>query len=154
VEAAHPMSWYRWVGDAGEIIGIDHFGASADYKTLYEKFGITSAAVVAAARFIPREDEELRSAHHDRADSTRRAQRGRRVHLAGRPVQGTTSTRNNLAELIRDSHVVGVTTNPTIFANALSHGDAYSAQMRDLAARARTVGRRCARPPCPSAACL
>jgi transketolase len=50
VEAALPLTWYRWVGDAGEIIGIDHYGASADYKTLYEKFGITTDAVVSAAR--------------------------------------------------------------------------------------------------------
>ncbi|HVW43093.1 MAG TPA: transaldolase [Amycolatopsis sp.] len=41
----------------------------------------------------------------------------------------------NLAELIRERHVVGVTTNPTIFANALSAGDAYDAQVRELAAR-------------------
>jgi transaldolase len=40
----------------------------------------------------------------------------------------------NLAELIRDYHVVGVTTNPTIFANALSHGEAYDDQLRKLAA--------------------
>jgi transaldolase len=46
---------------------------------------------------------------------------------------------NNLAELIRDSHVVGVTTNPTIFANALSHGEAYTAQMRELASRGASV---------------
>jgi len=46
---------------------------------------------------------------------------------------------NNLAELIRDWHVVGVTTNPTIFANALSHGEAYTAQMRDLASRGASV---------------
>jgi len=50
VEAAHPMTWYRLVGDAGEVVGIDHFGASADYKTLYEKFGITADAVAEAAR--------------------------------------------------------------------------------------------------------
>lgn len=41
----------------------------------------------------------------------------------------------NLAGLIRDKHVVGVTTNPTIFANALSKGDAYDEQVNDLAAR-------------------
>ncbi|HKS49890.1 MAG TPA: transaldolase [Amycolatopsis sp.] len=41
----------------------------------------------------------------------------------------------NLAELIRDRHVVGVTTNPTIFANALSRGESYDAQVRELAAR-------------------
>ena len=40
----------------------------------------------------------------------------------------------NLAELIRDFHVAGVTTNPTIFADALSHGEAYGDQLRKLAA--------------------
>ena len=46
---------------------------------------------------------------------------------------------NNLVELVRDSHVVGVTTNPTIFANALSKGAAYDSQMRELAARDASV---------------
>jgi transaldolase len=41
----------------------------------------------------------------------------------------------NLAELIRDRHVVGVTTNPTIFANALANGEAYDEQVRELTAR-------------------
>jgi transaldolase len=41
----------------------------------------------------------------------------------------------NLAELIENWHVVGVTTNPTIFASALSHGDAYDQQVRELARR-------------------
>jgi transaldolase len=44
-------------------------------------------------------------------------------------------TSGNLAELIRDKHIVGVTTNPTIFANALSKGEAYDEQLRELAAR-------------------
>ncbi|MFC4002290.1 transaldolase [Prauserella oleivorans] len=48
-------------------------------------------------------------------------------------------TSGNLAELIRDQHVVGVTTNPTIFANALSNGKAYDEQVRDLAARGADV---------------
>ena len=50
VEAATPFGWREVVGDAGEIVGIDHFGASADAVTLYEKFGITPAAVVKAAK--------------------------------------------------------------------------------------------------------
>lgn len=50
VEAATPFGWREIVGDAGEIVGIDHFGASADAGTLYEKFGITPAAVVKAAK--------------------------------------------------------------------------------------------------------
>ena len=41
----------------------------------------------------------------------------------------------NLAQLIRDRHVVGVTSNPTIFAKALSKGSAYDEQVRDLAVR-------------------
>ena len=36
IEAAHPMSWYRWVGDDGAVIGIETFGASAPFAKLYE----------------------------------------------------------------------------------------------------------------------
>ncbi|GAB3146129.1 transaldolase [Microbispora hainanensis] len=45
----------------------------------------------------------------------------------------------NLAALIRDKYVTGVTSNPTIFASALSKGDAYDAQLRDLAIRGVSV---------------
>jgi transketolase len=38
------------VGDAGQIIGLEHFGASADHRRLYREFGITPTAVAAAAR--------------------------------------------------------------------------------------------------------
>ena len=40
----------------GRSVGIDHFGASADYKTLFEKFGITADAVVDAARATVKEN--------------------------------------------------------------------------------------------------
>ena len=46
---------------------------------------------------------------------------------------------NNLAELVADSSVVGVTTNPTIFASALAKGEAYDEQMEELAARDASV---------------
>ena len=46
----------------------------------------------------------------------------------------------NLAELVRDRHVVGVTTNPSIFQKALSDGAAYDSQVRDLALRGTDVG--------------
>src|SRR5215470_15985784 len=46
----------------------------------------------------------------------------------------------NLAGLARDRHVVGVTSNPTIFAHALSKGSAYDAQSADLALRGVSVG--------------
>ncbi|NKE62639.1 transketolase [Lentzea sp. PSKA42] len=50
VEAGIAQPWYRYVGDAGEIVSIDHFGASADYQTLFKEFGFTTENVVAAAR--------------------------------------------------------------------------------------------------------
>ena len=49
VEAAHPMSWYRWVGDSGAIVGIDTFGASAPAPVLFEKYGITAQHVADVA---------------------------------------------------------------------------------------------------------
>lgn len=50
VEAGATGLWRGIVGDTGRTVGIDHFGASADYKTLFEKFGVTAEAVVEAAR--------------------------------------------------------------------------------------------------------
>ena len=52
VEAAHPMSWQRFVGLDGAIIGIETFGASAPFQRLYQEYGITAEAVVAAARRV------------------------------------------------------------------------------------------------------
>jgi transketolase len=50
VEASVPMGWREFVGDAGRIVGLNHYGASAAYSVLYEEFGLTAEAVVAAAR--------------------------------------------------------------------------------------------------------
>jgi transketolase len=50
VEAGVPQGWREVVGDAGEVIGIDHYGASADFATLFKEFGFTTQAVVAAAK--------------------------------------------------------------------------------------------------------
>jgi len=47
IEAAHPMPWYRWVGDLGEVIGLTRFGASAPYERIYRELGLTPDAVVA-----------------------------------------------------------------------------------------------------------
>ena len=49
VEAGVAVGWRELVGDAGEIVSIDHFGASAAYTTLFEQFGFTPDRVVAAA---------------------------------------------------------------------------------------------------------
>ncbi len=48
IEAGSSMSWHKYVGDAGCIIGIDTFGASAPYKEIYQHYGLTAEAVAAA----------------------------------------------------------------------------------------------------------
>lgn len=50
IEAGLTSGWRELVGDRGISIGINHYGASADYKTLFKEFGITAAAVVKAAQ--------------------------------------------------------------------------------------------------------
>jgi len=50
IEAARPLGWERWVGNKGRILGIHRFGASAPYKVIYEKFGLTVADILREAR--------------------------------------------------------------------------------------------------------
>nr|MBA2473337.1 transketolase [Pseudonocardiales bacterium] len=50
VEAGIAMPWQRFVGDHGEVVSLEHFGASADWQTLYREFGFTGEAVANAAR--------------------------------------------------------------------------------------------------------
>ncbi len=52
VEAGATLGWERWVGDGGDVLGIDHFGASAPYKVLMEQFGFTVEAVVSRAKQV------------------------------------------------------------------------------------------------------
>jgi transketolase len=49
VEAGVAQGWRELVGDAGRMVSLEHFGASADYATIYRQFGITAEAVVLAA---------------------------------------------------------------------------------------------------------
>ena len=46
IEAGATLSWYKYVGLNGKVVGIDRFGASAPYKTIYEKLGITAEHLV------------------------------------------------------------------------------------------------------------
>jgi transketolase len=49
IEAGCTMGWHRYVGNQGVVMGLDHFGASAPFQTLYEKFGLTADHVVGMA---------------------------------------------------------------------------------------------------------
>jgi transketolase len=58
VEAAHPMSWYRWVGTTGVVLGLERFGASAPYERIYQELGLTVQKVVEAAeRLVIKRDQ-------------------------------------------------------------------------------------------------
>lgn len=49
VEAGVAQCWHKLVGDTGQIVSIEHYGESADYKTLFHEYGFTADAVVDAA---------------------------------------------------------------------------------------------------------
>lgn len=61
IEAGSTAFWYEFVGAYGKVIGLDRFGASAPYQQLYEKLGLTTAAVVHAVK-------ESLSANSSRSD--------------------------------------------------------------------------------------
>jgi transketolase len=52
VEAASPMGWHRWVGEDGDIVAMEDFGASGPVKVLYEHFGFTGEQVAERARAV------------------------------------------------------------------------------------------------------
>ena len=52
VEAGVTLGWYKYVGLEGRVIGLDRFGASAPYKTLYKEFGITTDAIIEAVNSL------------------------------------------------------------------------------------------------------
>jgi transketolase len=52
VEAGVSLGWHRWVGDHGDVVALDRFGASAPYQTLYEKFGLTGENIARRARAL------------------------------------------------------------------------------------------------------
>jgi transketolase len=52
IEAGATLGWWRWTGDEGDIIGIDHFGASAPGNVVMEKYGFSVDNIVKRARTL------------------------------------------------------------------------------------------------------
>jgi transketolase len=52
VEAAHPQPWYRWVGDAGDVLGLERFGASAPANRIFAELGFTPESVAERVRAL------------------------------------------------------------------------------------------------------
>ncbi|MFD7535161.1 transketolase [Streptomyces sp. NPDC059819] len=79
VEAAVGQGWRDIVGDAGRIVSLEHYGASADYERLYSEFGITPRAIAAAA--------------HDSIHDTRQPPRPGGAQSTSAPTEGGTGDR-------------------------------------------------------------
>ena len=54
VEAGRSVGWHRWVGDGGDVVALDHFGASAPAERLFAEYGFTPEHVAARARALLR----------------------------------------------------------------------------------------------------
>ena len=130
VEAGVKQGWRELVGDHGRIVSIDRYGASADYARIYQEFGITAEAVADAARDSIREGSNRMS---DRLQAL--ADAGVSIWLDDLSRERIET--GNLADLVKDKHVVGVTTNPTIFAAAIADGERYDDQVRTARRRRR-----------------
>ena len=58
LEAAHLMSWYRWVDSDGALFGLTRFGASAPYEKIYEHLGLTVQKVLDATTQLAGDNRE------------------------------------------------------------------------------------------------
>jgi transketolase len=52
VEPGATMSWWKWVGEGGDVVGLDRFGASAPGTTVLEKLGFTAENIASRARAL------------------------------------------------------------------------------------------------------
>jgi len=90
VEAGIAQSWYKFVGDTGEIISIEHYGESADDKTLFREFGFTPEPSWrrrrAQSTTDPPSTDPGEEKHHDPEPAPGGSVRRRRVRVARRPV--------------------------------------------------------------------
>ena len=151
VEAGIAQGWREVVGDHGRIVSLEHYGASADFERIYREFGITAAGSRRGRGGQHQGGHRLTvigpaTARLDQRRRNNMADHLKELSEAGVSIWLDDLSRErletgNLADLVRDDHVVGVTTNPSIFAAALSEGERYDEQVRQLAAEGADVDR-------------
>jgi transketolase len=61
IEPGATLGWWKWVGDRGDVFGLDRFGASAPGTTVLEKFGFTTDGIASRARELLTRIEETKS---------------------------------------------------------------------------------------------
>ncbi|EMF57447.1 transaldolase [Streptomyces sp. SID5476] len=137
VEAGIGLTWHKYVGDAGRIVSLEHFGASADGKVLFQEFGFTAQNVAAVAQ-ESLGSETPRGTPRVTDDPLERLS-GEGVSIWLDDLSRGRITSGSLAGLVHKRHVVGVTTNPTIFQQAVGDASGYAEQIYDMALRGVTV---------------
>ena len=150
VEAGIAQPWYRYVGDAGEIVSIEHFGASRRLPDVCSRSSASpTEAVVAAAR---------RSLQQVEGNASEQPTIWPQLSDAGVSIWLDDLSRErlktgNLAELIRDKHVVGVTTQPDdLRERAVRRARPTTTRCASWPRAAPTSRRRSARSPPPTCA--
>ena len=131
------MSWWKWVGSDGDVLGLDRFGASAPGTTVLEKLGFTAENIAARARALLATEPTTKETPWPPTH----ASRSQRLSALGQSVWIDFLSRESirgghLQELIDDYSVVGATSNPTIFQKAMT----ARRRLRRAAARAGRTG--------------
>jgi len=129
VEAGRSIGWERWVGPHGDMLGVDRFGASAPGEVVMKEFGFTVDNVVARALAVL-----------GRAGAARGGSRLRALGAFGQSVWLDYLRRHlfgsgELAALIRDDDLRGLTSNPSIFEKAIAGSTDYDEAIARLADR-------------------
>src|SRR5699024_4139326 len=134
IEAGIEQGWEKYTGSHGHSVSLEHYGASADYQTLFNKSGVTTEALVSKVQSLynasglyvtPNKSTQPLQA----ADVSLWLDVSSRDRIAS----------GDLQELIDTKNITGVTTNPPIFAKALTNGEAYKQQLAELAANGTDV---------------
>ena len=142
VEAGVNQGWRELVGDRGRIVSVERYGASAAYAAHLR--GATASPPPPSPTRPATASRQPRTASRPRRSDAR--DRLQALADAGVSIWLDDLSRErietgNLADLVKESNVVGVTTNPTIFAGAISDGERYDDQVRKLVADGADVAK-------------
>jgi len=146
IEAGSPLGWAQWVGPYGETIGLEQFGASAPYKTLYNEFGLTVDNVITTSLAVIEKTKRISLPSHQPSpnnklvfsqDSTKINPALQKLSNLGQSlwydnIERALLEAGELERLVAEDCVVGVTSNPSIFEKAINNSTAYDAQIWEI----------------------
>ncbi len=132
LEAAGTFGWDRWVGDLGETIGMHGFGASAPAGTLYKHFGFTPEQVGRCRQ----RGGGTRMSTVTEVNPRLKALTDAGVSIWLDQIRRSLITGGELARMVAEESLRGVTANPSIFEKAILGSNDYDEDLEELVARA------------------